>query len=72
VLSHGYDAAHPQPGGKWLGKPLEAKGIPLKTGREIIRIIVDEFNIALAGFSREFPDYHDVDLRGWRRRDLVR
>lgn len=64
LLGHGYDVAHPKQGGKWLGKPLERMGIPLKTGREVVRIIVDAFNGALAQLGREFSNYHHVDLRG--------
>jgi hypothetical protein len=64
MLSHGYDVTHPKQGGKWLGKPLEKMGIPLKIGREIVKLIVDGFNDTLARLAQEFSNYHHVDLRG--------
>lgn len=63
IFSHGYDYAHPQRNGKWLGTPLAAKGIPLDVGRHVIRQIVDMFNMRLAGLAQEFNAYRHVDLR---------
>ncbi len=47
---HGYDYAIPQPGGRWLGTPL-ARLAPSEDHAGIIRVIVDEFNVALDEFA---------------------
>ena len=64
MVGHGYDIAYPKRGGKWLGKPLERQRIPLEIGREIVAIVVDRFNDALAAMAREFSHYRHIDLRG--------
>lgn len=64
VLVHGYDNALPQNNGKWLGKPLDKKGIPLGIGREIVELIVGRFNDALAAFASGFAgNVRYVDVR---------
>lgn len=64
IFGHAYDVAYPQPDGRWIGKPLTAKGIPLDIGRSIVEFILDGFTAALRGFEGEFDNYSLVDLRG--------
>ncbi|MFV0361437.1 trypsin-like peptidase domain-containing protein [Tropicimonas sp.] len=55
IICHGYDYALPD-NGRWLGKPLAAKGITdrmLQAG--IIAEMIDRFNQALADLAQEFP-----------------
>ncbi|MBO9401184.1 GDSL-type esterase/lipase family protein [Shimia sp. R9_3] len=64
VLIHGYDNAQPRNNGKWLGKPLAKKGIPLEIGREIVELIVGRFNEALAEFASDFAgNVRYIDVR---------
>jgi N-acetylmuramoyl-L-alanine amidase len=64
IVGHGYDVAYPRRGGKWLGQALEQRKIPLDAGREIVKLILDRFNDALAGTARDFSHYRHIDLRG--------
>ncbi|MGB7433499.1 MAG: SGNH/GDSL hydrolase family protein [Ahrensia sp.] len=52
ILTHTYAYALPN-NGKWLGKPLKAKGITDETlQREIIKVIVDKFHTAMKKLER--------------------
>lgn len=64
ILSHGYDVPHPKNGGKWIGSSLAKKNIPLNIGREIVRLILVEFNYRLAELEWGFSQYTHVDLMG--------
>ena len=64
ICMHGYDYVHPRRNGKWLGKPLAKKGIPLSIGRGITSILLDTFNAALQEMARQYPNnVHYSDLR---------
>lgn len=64
ICIHGYDYVHPLSKGKWLGKPLKAKGIPLDVGRDIAKILLDEFNKNLMTLAQKHPNnVHYIDLR---------
>lgn len=47
IVTHGYDYIHPREGGKWIGRPLESKGIPFDIGREIVKVIINDFNVMM-------------------------
>jgi len=67
ILIHTYDHAIPN-NGRWLGRPLQSRGIKDSTlQREIIRILIDRWADALEALSREFGlagQLHVVDCRG--------
>ncbi|SDX93946.1 Astacin (Peptidase family M12A) [Ruegeria halocynthiae] len=67
ILTHTYDHAIPDDG-RWLGRPLQARGI-VDTGlqREIIEILIDRWAQALFNLAREpglSGKLHIVDCRG--------
>lgn len=64
IFGHAYDIPFPKQGGRWIGNPLAAKGIPLDVGRSMVEIILDRFTEALRGFQGEYTNFHLVDLRG--------
>ncbi|MGI9411112.1 MAG: N-acetylmuramoyl-L-alanine amidase, partial [Hyphomicrobiaceae bacterium] len=64
VIGHGYDLPFPLEDGRWLGKPLAEKNIPLGVGRLLVRILMDRFNVALTRLSEEFPNFAYLDVRG--------
>ena len=67
VLCHGYDYAIPE-AGKWLGHPMEKREIrDRRQQAEIIRIIVDRFNVDLVQLIEDFPAVTYVNCR-----DIVR
>lgn len=65
IFIHGYDYARPVAGGRWLGRPLAARHIPMDLGRDVIKGVVDRFNAEIAKFAADFPRtvYH-IDVRG--------
>ena len=64
ILCHGYDYALPRSGGKWLGRPLQERGVPRELHNSIIRILIDEFNDILEEAQKRYPArvFH-VDIR---------
>lgn len=65
MLMHGYDYALPRPNGAWLGKPLEAKGVPKPLWNDVVRELIDMFNARLMTFEALFPGrFYHVDCRG--------
>ncbi len=64
IFGHGCDVSYPQSGGRWLGSPLEAKGIPLDAGREIVRLVLDLFSDGLKELDTQHLNYRFLDLRG--------
>ena len=64
ILCHGYDLAIPA-NGKWLGKPMIAQGIAdARTQAGIAKVIMDRFNVAMAGLARRYAHVTFLDLRG--------
>lgn len=63
TFCHGYDYAIPN-GQTWLGKPMEERGI-VEPGfqREIVRVMVDNFNARLGRLSARFPKVRFIDMR---------
>lgn len=66
TLMHGYDYAIPQPGGRWLGGPLEAAGYNPESdlAKKIVRVVVDRFHTVLQAIDLSEPRVHLMDLRG--------
>lgn len=65
IFLHGYDYAIPIEGRRTLARPLAEKGIPIDTGREIIRILIDRFQRDLTRMAAEFGRAVQVfDMRG--------
>jgi hypothetical protein len=68
MLGHGYDYSLPRSGGPWIGNGMSFVGLdptfraPLC--RSIMRIMIDAFNNALAGFANVYSNYRYIDLRG--------
>ncbi len=56
IVTHGYDLIHPREDGKWLGKPLKAKNIPLGLGREVVSIILRQFNHQMSQLADSQPN----------------
>ena len=64
IFCHGYDVPYPIQKGRWLGKPMHAKDIPLAVGREILHILLNEFNLGLAAIAKEFEQLTHINLLG--------
>ncbi|MDI7865324.1 N-acetylmuramoyl-L-alanine amidase [Rhizobiaceae bacterium n13] len=64
VFGHAYDVPHPQGEGRWIGKPLTERGIPLDIGRSIVESVLDRFAGQLRALQGEFSNFRFVDLRG--------
>lgn len=64
VFGHGYDVSFPLDNGRWLGKPLAARQIPLNVGRTAVEAVLEIFATGLAGLEEEFPNFRFIDLRG--------
>ncbi len=64
TFGHAYDLPFPRRDGKWLGIPLDAFDIPLETGRDVIKILVDRFASALQQLAAEYTRFTFVDVRG--------
>jgi lysophospholipase L1-like esterase len=67
TFCHGYDYAIPKKRGKWLGKPMRKKlGIKnAKLQREIVRVLVDQFNERLASLASKYsPAVTYINCRG--------
>lgn len=64
VFGHAYDLPVPQPGGKWIGAPLEARGIPLDIGREVVGLIVQRFTRDMQTLAAGYGNFTFVDMRG--------
>jgi len=67
VFVHGYDYVRPGRGksGKWLGIPMEDKGIRDQHDKEaLIKIVIDDFNEELAKVTADAQNAHFVDVRG--------
>ncbi len=65
IFFHGYDYALPREGGTWLGGPLEERGIPKKLWKNVVRILIDEFNEVGKSLAVEFGSHiTHVDCRG--------
>jgi hypothetical protein len=64
TICHGYDKPLPS-GGKWLGKPMEARGIMDRTFQKAITDhLIDSFNARMKDLARMFPRVVHLDLRG--------
>ena len=68
MLGHGYDYVIPRVAGPWIGNGMMFVGLDptFHAGlcQAIIRIMIDAFNNALAGFAATYSNYRYVDLRG--------
>lgn len=73
ILVHAYDYANPLPSqglqipprDGWLGEPMRKRGYadgPLQ--REIVKVLLEEVNVAFKSFEDKFPGVHFVDNRG--------
>ena len=72
TVCHGYDRPIPR-NGRWLGKPMEARGIvDAAMQRAITDVMVDRFNARLKQLADTFPRVRYLDLRGVVGRDVVR
>lgn len=62
---HGYAYAIPKPNGPYLGRDLRSLGFDpaLPFAGEIVRALVDRFNVALKAFADRRPTVHYVDMR---------
>ncbi|MEL6644250.1 MAG: N-acetylmuramoyl-L-alanine amidase [Pseudomonadota bacterium] len=64
IFGHGYDLPFPLEDGKWIGPALQFRGIPFDVGREVLRVLMDRFNAALAELDASQPNFVYCDLRG--------
>lgn len=68
MLGHGYDYAIPRVDGPWIGNGMMFVGLDptFHAGlcQAIVRIMIDAFNNALAGFATTYSNYRYVNLRG--------
>lgn len=67
IFTHGYDYVVPGTAkkGKWLGKPMQRKGIREQADKEaVIRVVIDEFNDKMESLAHEFDNVEFVDMRG--------
>lgn len=68
MLGHGYDYAIPRVEGPWIGNGMMFVGLDptFHAGlcQAIVRLMIDSFNNALAGFATTYSNYRYVDLRG--------
>lgn len=63
VICHGYDYALPA-GGRWLGKPMEDRGITDRAFQAgIARVMIDRLNARLLTLSHQNPRLHYVNCR---------
>jgi hypothetical protein len=73
MLGHGYDYVIPRVSGPWIGNGMLYVGLDptfqAALCQAIIRIMIDAFNKALAGFAATYSNYRYVDLRGAIGRD---
>jgi hypothetical protein len=64
VLIHGYDYARPMQLG-WLGEPMSFMGIDdPNLQQDIVNVMMNRFNFALAEFAPRWKNVRYVDLRG--------
>lgn len=64
TLCHGYDRPIPN-GGKWLGRPMETRGIEDRAFQKAITdTMVERFNARLKKLADGFPRVEYIDLRG--------
>ena len=64
VIVHGYDRPLPN-NGKWLGKPMAAKGIKdAKVQKAIVDAMIDASNDRLRAVAANFQDVTALDVRG--------
>jgi len=64
VFGHGYDLPFPEDDGNWIGPVLKAKDIPFDVGRQVLKVIMDRFNDALAALADDHAHFVYCDLRG--------
>lgn len=64
VFTHGYDLPYPREDGKWMGPAMAHRGIPFRMGRDVMKVILDRFNEALADMQDRHPNMIFCDLRG--------
>jgi N-acetylmuramoyl-L-alanine amidase len=64
IFGHGYDLPFPLDDGKWIGPALQFRGIPFDVGREVLRVLMDRFNTALAELDASEFNFVYCDLRG--------
>jgi endonuclease G len=65
IFFHGYDYALPRDGGTWLGGPLAERGVPKKLWKNVVKILIDEFNEVGQSLASEFQSQvTHVDCRG--------
>lgn len=64
TLCHGYDRPIPN-GGKWLGRPMQTRGIEDRAFQKAITdTMVERFNARLKKLADGFPRVEYIDLRG--------
>lgn len=64
MLCHGYDRPIPNRG-KWLGKPMETRGIVDKVfQKKITDELIDRFNARLSSLVKGFSNARFLDMRG--------
>lgn len=64
IFGHGYDLPFPLDDGKWIGPAFQFRGIPFDVGREVLRVLMDRFNSALAALDASEFNFVYCDLRG--------
>ena len=65
IFFHGYDYALPREGGTWLGGPLAERGVPKKLWKNVVKILIDEFNEVGQSLAGEFDSQvTHIDCRG--------
>lgn len=64
LIGHGYDRVIPD-AGRWLGKPMAARGIVDRAlQRQIADLMIDRFNDGLHQLARSYPRVRLLDNRG--------
>ncbi len=64
IFCHGYDYVRPG-NGRWLGGPMRDNGISdVALQRNIVRLLIDRTNEAIAERASQYANVHYLDLRG--------
>jgi V8-like Glu-specific endopeptidase len=64
VFAHGYDHPARVEAGPWIWPPLARLGYTPARARDVVAVLLDRFNAALAALSREAPNLVHLDMRG--------
>lgn len=64
IFGHAYDLPNLREGGRWIGKPLKSRGIPMAIGRQIAGLVLDDFASMLRRIEEELPNFCFVDVKG--------